>query len=168
MHEITGDLFESEKADAICILTNGFVNASGANTMGKGCALEAKIRWPGIQIHIGDAIRHGGNDCRILTEIDREVEDGAVRLAATRGWPDVYVPYEILMFPTKHHWGEKSDLDLILRSATQLMELTDQQSWNSVVLPPPGCGAGGLAWEGEVRPLLAQIFDQRIYVIDFV
>ncbi len=47
MHEITGDLFESEKADAICILTNGFINAQGANTMGKGCALGAKQRWPG-------------------------------------------------------------------------------------------------------------------------
>jgi O-acetyl-ADP-ribose deacetylase (regulator of RNase III) len=167
MHEITGNLFESEMADAICILTNGFVNTQGANTMGKGCALEAKQRWPGIQMSVGDAIRHGGNDTRVLTVLGSEEWDGFICLPPRLGWPALTVPYHILMFPTKNHWSEPSDLGLIQKSCVQLMELTDQRGWQSVVLPRPGCGAGGLSWENEVRPLISAILDDRIYVITF-
>lgn len=187
MHEIIGDLFESELADAICILTNGFVNSQGANTMGKGCAGAAKVRWPGIQMHVGDAIRHGGNDCRILTVPG----EGAQCLPPVLGWPQHVLPYALLMFPTKpvqcleldllaHYkrepylgrepypgWMAKASLPLIERSARQLGELTDQRGFKSVVLPRPGCGAGDLSWEDEVRPLLAKILDQRFYVINF-
>jgi len=180
MHEITGDLFESEKADAICILTNGFVNAQGANTMGKGCAGEAKRRWPGIQMVVGAHLKRHEivhNDCRILTtlndfgEVILEVPpafarpvigaDPSIRVCG------IIVPYHILTFPTKYHWSTPSDLQLIRRSCTQLMTHADAQGWNSVVLPRPGCGAGGLSWEDEVRPLISQILDQRFWVITF-
>lgn len=135
--------------------------------MGRGCAREAKYRWPGIQWHVGDAIRHGGNDTRILTVEGKEEWDGCLCLGAVHGHPVHVVPYHILMFPTKHHWKDPSDLKLIEKSCVQLMELTDQRGWNSVVLPRPGCGMGGLKWEDEVRPLISQILDQRIYVITF-
>jgi hypothetical protein len=190
MYEITGDLFgHNEKGpNAICILTNGFTNAQRANA---GCALQAKIRWPGIQMKIGDALYHGGNDCRLLT-IEK---DGQAILPVPGPWQAHDVPYHILMFPTKpdkvidgHYdqlldryapkvdyysrpaaeypgWMAKSNLPLIEKSTHQLAEITDQQDWKSVVLPRPGCGAGGLSWEDEVRPLLAGILDARFYVI---
>ena len=160
MHEITGDLFESEKADAICILTNGFVNAQGANTMGKGCAGEAKHRWPGIQLVAGAAIGHSGNNTHLLTTNARSLHPG-------EGWKAHTLPYHLLTFPTKHHWKDPSDPELIERSAYQLVELATLWRWNSVVLPRPGCGAGGLNWEDEVRPLIAQILDERFWVITF-
>lgn len=193
MHDITGNLFESEKADAICITTNGFVNVHGGNTMGRGCAGEAKRRWPGIQMHVGAAIRHGGNNCRLLTAKENERERDSICLAAIEGWPSHIVPYHILTFPTKpeecrfvdllpHYsrqhvlevstserfpgWKARSSLTLIERSAWQLAELTDQQNWKSVVLPRPGCGAGELSWD-EVRPRLSTILDARFYVINF-
>jgi len=191
MHEITGDLFESELADAICITTNGFTNAQGANTMGRGCAGEAKYRWPGIQMLAGAALKHGGNDCRILTKACGPEYEGFICLPPVASWQARVVPYHILMFPTKPDycvledllpqyaamtglggepypgWMAKSDLSLIERSAKQLCELTDQNDWKSVVLPRPGCGAGELSWEREVRPLLAGILDQRFYAITF-
>lgn len=168
MHEITGDLFESEQADAICILTNGFVNAQGSNTMGKGCALGAKQRWPGIQLAVGHHIRSGGNHCRILTVDGSDEVKNSVCLVTPTPISTIHlVPYHILTFPTKHHWSESSDLKLIERSCSQLMTYVNARGWKSVVLPRPGCGAGGLSWENEIRPLISDILDQRIYVIDF-
>lgn len=176
MHEITGDLFESEQADAICVLTNGFVNAQGSNTMGKGCALDAKQRWPGIQLVVGARIRMSGNHVFLLTEPN---DFGDILLDVPDAWkvpvlgtdPPMkaapMVPYHILTFPTKQHWSEPSDLKLIELSCSQLMTHVNTYGWKSVVLPRPGCGAGGLSWENEVRPLISSILDQRIYVIDF-
>jgi len=190
MHEIVGDLFESELADAICITTNGFVNTQGANTMGQGCAGRAKVLWPGIQMAIGAVLREFGNTVITLTS-ERE---GRIAIANTPPWPRHYVPYHILTFPTKpescqesellgHYrnvrspltlgpgpypgWMAKSSLELILQSAQALITQVNVGKFNSVVLPRPGCGLGGLSWEDEVRPLLARILDQRFYVINF-
>ncbi len=166
MQEITGDLFGHNQAGptAICILTNGYVNAQGANTMGRGCAAEAKYRWPGIQLSIGAAIRHGGNTCHRLTD----VIDGKTLLGVPKPWGSRYqLPYHLFSFPTKQHWREKSDLDLIESSAQQLLVLTDRMDLQSVVMPRPGCGMGRLSWEDEVRPLLSPILDDRFYAITF-
>jgi O-acetyl-ADP-ribose deacetylase (regulator of RNase III) len=168
MHEITGDLFESEQANAICILTNGFVNAQGSNTMGKGCALGAKQRWPGVQLTVGNHIRDIGNVCRVLTVDGSDEWKGNICLVTPKPIFNIHlVPYHILTFPTKRHWKEQAELKLIERSCMQLMTHVDTYGWKSVVLPRPGCGAGGLLWEDEVRPLISTILDERIYVIDF-
>jgi hypothetical protein len=192
MHEITGNLFESVKADAICITTNGFINATGANTMGRGSAGEAKRRWPGIEMLIGQHLEHGGNDCRLLTQTYYD----KFFLPAAHMYPAQETPYHILMFPTKVDnvsfgdllatyrtptrsmaainssavfpgWMGKSSLGLIQRSAEQLAELTDRHGWSSVILPRAGSGAGELSWEHEVRPLLGKILDARFYAITF-
>ena len=173
MREITGDLFShnQEGPSAICILTNHYINIQGANTMGRGCAAEAKYRWPGIQMTVGSAIRGGGNNCHLLTSTDRDriyLPAVATERGSNTGWTARIVPYHIFTFPTKRHWGEKSDLNLIESSAHQLLVLTDRMDLQSVVLPRPGCGMGQLSWEDEVRPLISPILDDRFYAIDFV
>ena len=164
MRETTGDLFahNSNGPEAICITTNGYVNAQGANTMGKGCAGEAKQRWPGIQVVVGSSIRREGNICQALTQ---EVA-GHLVLPVRGPWEVIEVPYHVLMFPTKNHWREPSDLKLIEGSARQLVDLAEQHGWRSVVLPRPGCGAGQLSWD-DVRPLLSDILDDRFWAITF-
>jgi O-acetyl-ADP-ribose deacetylase (regulator of RNase III) len=108
-----------------------------------------------------------GSD-EFLTADDPDKWKGSICLVTPKPIFNIHlVPYHILTFPTKHHWEVQSDPDLIVRSARQLMTHVDTHGWKSVVLPRPGCGAGGLSWENEVRPLIEQILDQRIYVIDF-
>ena len=164
MQEIEGNLFSSNEQgpDAICITTNGFVNAQGALTMGRGCAREAKVRWPGIHLLVGEVVRKQGNNVFLLTE----TVEGSIILPVQSPWPTLTVPYHILTFPTKHHWSEPSDLLLIDKSCQQVRRFADEFGFQSVVIPRPGCGNGQLNWE-EVRPVLERHLDDRFYVITF-
>lgn len=166
MHEIRGDLFASVKADAICLTTNGFVNTQGALTMGRGCAGEAKARWPGIQMTAGELVRDQGNNVFLLTEIGKEEWEGAICLPARLGWPALVVPYHILTFPTKHHWRDPSDIQLIDKSCQQVRRFADEMGFRSVVIPRPGCGLGQLSWD-EVRPVCEKHLDDRFFIITF-
>lgn len=70
-------------------------------------------------------------------------------------------------FPVKRHWREKADLELIERSARQLVEIVENRSYAAAVLPRPGCGNGSLSWEA-VRPVLERALPgERFTVITF-
>jgi hypothetical protein len=53
---------------------------------------------------------------------------------------------------------------MIRRSAEELRQLADQHGLESVVVPRPGCGGGGMRWQ-EVRPMLEELFDDRFIVV---
>lgn len=180
MREITGDLFahNANGPDAICITTNGFVNRHGENIMGRGVAGEAKKRWPGIAKELGMRLRAEGNRPHLLTR----TQEGQTHVAGH------FVPYHIVSFPTKPDvctfdmllpyyqrkvrmdqrfypgWMSRSHPFLIEVSARLLAELAKDHGWQSVVLPRPGCGAGGLRWE-DIKPRLESQLDDRFYVI---
>lgn len=104
--------------------------------MGRGCALQAKEANPGIEYKLGRLLAEHGN--RVM------------RLAAL---PD---GSHLGTFPVKHHWREKADLDLIERSARQLVALADRHRYRRLLIPRPGCGNGQLSYE-DVRPILEEI-----------
>ena len=87
----------ADRADAICITTNGLTKANGEAVMGKGIALQARQRFPGIDRVLGDHLRARGNVPGIIN-----------------------VNPAIVSFPTKNDWRDKSDLDLIEKSARKL------------------------------------------------
>lgn len=139
--EAVGDLWElGEDSDLICITTNGFIKTNGAAVMGRGCALEAKQRYPLIEFVLGRAIKEDGNRCHLLLA-------------------------KLCSFPVKHNWWEQADLELIERSAKELMDLVDQLKKERVLLPRPGCGNGGLKWD-EVKQVLGCL-DERITVVTY-
>lgn len=146
MIEVTGNLWTYEPADARCITTNGDVRKDGRAVMGRGCAYEAKERYPDIQMDLGRCLTRAGNHVHELIKIDNWV---------------------LLTFPVKHHWNDQADLDLICRSALELMRYLDHDEigLKHVLLPRPGCGNGRLRWE-DVRTVLYPILDDRVYVID--
>ena len=162
MREMTGSLFELE-ADAVCITTNGFVNAAGASTMGKGCAGEAKYRYPGIQLVVGEQVKQYGNHVFLLTD---QIEMGEWVLRTPGAWKNHILPRALISFPTKEHWRDPSIPQLIERSAEELLGLTQAFGFESVLLPRAGCGAGQLNW-GNVRPVLDGILDDRFAAVTF-
>jgi len=178
MIEIEGDLF-LQQCDAICITTNGFVNSRGENVMGAGIAGHAKRRWPFLPGRLGRLIREYGHQVHNMTH-------------GMEFTPEQTPPYAIVSFPTKWcvitnlddllprfqreyagqgqlrlpGWMGKSDLELIRRSTLQLVRLTQMQGWEKVCLTRPGCGMGGLNWEEEVRPAIADLLNDRFYIIN--
>jgi len=143
MREVRGNIF-SQDCDAICITTNGITKIDGTAVMGKGIALQAKQRYPGIEIEHGDLIRKNGNITQVLLDNTKPV---------------------IVALPTKHHWRDKSDINLIENSIKQLVQITNRKGWNRVYTVPPGCSTGSLDWKREVKPRIEEYLDDRFYVI---
>lgn len=141
MIEIIGDMWDTE-ADARCITTNGFVKTNGECVMGRGNALQAKLRYPKLPKLLGDAIKQFGNRVHYFRE------------------------YELFSFPTKHNWWEKADINLIKSSYQGLIsELNYLPNIHRVLLPRPGVESGQLDWEKEVKPILWPLSDDRIIII---
>jgi hypothetical protein len=139
-NEITGNMWDIE-ADAYCITTNGFVKKNGEAVMGAGCAKEAATRYPSLPAVLGIHIKLRGNLVWLY---------------------EVTPP--LLMFPVKHNWYEKADLELIVKSAVDLMKWVDGKQWQKVLLPRPGCGNGKLKWD-DVKIVLEPILDNRIWIV---
>lgn len=139
MREIDGDLWEHLGKSIVAVTTNGRFRPDGRAIMGNGCAKEAGRRFPDLAARLGRLVAEQGNHVF-------ELGDGLVS------------------FPVEESPWEISSLSLIRRSAGELRELADRRGWTSVVLPPPGCGGGGLSLS-DVRPVLEAILDDRFLLI---
>ena len=186
MLDIEGNLF-AQNVDAICITTNGFVKKDGRCVAGRGCAKEARDRWPDFDLDLGTSIHKYGN---VPSLIIKSLESD--------------VTYDVLSFPVKPEygycnldgsnvvkhmrnrfktayrdsrnriirgdrvpgWATTAQLPLIIDSAKKLVELADRLNYKKVVIPRPGCGAGELSWE-TVQPELNKILDNRFHSITF-
>jgi len=143
MIEALVDLWE-EPADAKCITTNGYVKKDGTLVMGAGVAGQAQKRYPALPWWWGRCVARDGN--HVYPWVD---EDGT----------------RLLSFPVKHRWYEKADLDLIKRSAHELVEAANVLNLDKILLPLPGCGNGQLSW-ADVKPVLEPILDDRFWLIN--
>jgi O-acetyl-ADP-ribose deacetylase (regulator of RNase III) len=137
IREDVGDLFNCQSQTIACP-----INVAGA--MGKGLALEFRERVDGLyrwyQHHYPSPY-------------------GAERRA---NYLQVYpVPdgRQVLLFPTKVHWREKSTVEQIRENLRLLSENYEHWNIQSLALPALGCGEGGLAYDRDVKPLLWQILD---------
>ncbi len=150
MLEVRGDIWDFHKGGHwVCITTNGKRNLRGRAVMGRGVALQAAERWPELPVVVGNHIAEQGN-----------------HLAG-------FMKYKLITFPVKHDWRDKADLELIERSAQELVMAADMegiyQGGMRICLPRPGCGNGGLKWE-EVEPVLEKVLhgDERFMIVDRV
>lgn len=139
MNEITGDIWDFLGRAVIAITTNGSVTKRGTAVLGRGCARQAQERFPDLPLVLGRHLIEYGNHVASLSS-------------------------GLVTFPIEESAWANPDFRLIARSAGELRELADREGWEMVVVPRPGCGGGGLDWS-EVRPLLAEHFDDRFYVI---
>jgi hypothetical protein len=141
LRESQGDLW-SFPAEYRVITTNGVVKETdGCLVMGAGVALQAKKRFPHLPGKLGLLVRQWGSRA-------------------------FYCPYEkLLTLPTKEHYRDLSDIWLIQRGCVQLVQICDKFLIESVALPRPGCGRGGLEWP-FVREWIERILDDRFTVVD--
>jgi O-acetyl-ADP-ribose deacetylase (regulator of RNase III) len=163
MRHVRGDLFDYP-ADAICVTTNGIVNGHGLAVMGRGVALEAATRFPWLRTALAERLM-GGNHVYVFDPEQYLTHEQLGLLdAAGEGYES---PPKLATFPVKHHWREMARPKLIARSAEELLVVARALDWETVALPRPGCGNGGLLWS-EVEPILDEIFgyDDRFVIVD--
>lgn len=139
MEEVEGELWDYFGRGVIAITTGGLVTARGECAMPRGCAREARDRFPGLAATLGERISRDGN--RVF-----ELREGLVS------------------FPVENSPFEIPDTRIIERSCLQLRELADARGWTRIIVPRPGCGGGGLSWK-DVRPILQRHFDGRFVII---
>jgi O-acetyl-ADP-ribose deacetylase (regulator of RNase III) len=136
IHLMHGDLLRQDDVDAIV----NAVNCVGV--MGKGIALQFKIRWP-------DNFKAYQAACKA----------GEVRLGNMFIFDSgaLLQPRYIINFPTKQHWRDKSDLQSIERGLEDLIAQIRLLDIHSLAVPPLGCGNGGLEWK-NVKPMIELAF----------
>lgn len=121
-----------------CVTTNAVIKPSGYLVMGAGIAKKAARRFPELPYLFAQKIDERGNHVHIIEK------------------------YGICSFPTKHHWKDPSDINLILRSCRELVCFT--KKWDYVLLPRPGCNNGGLEWD-TVRAVIEPLLHNDKFII---
>lgn len=138
---VEGNIFDSPAQ----VITNT-VNCVGV--MGKGLALQFKNKFP-----------------MMFEDYQKRCQSSQVELGKPYLWEDDRS--QVLNFPTKGKWQEKSKLSDIEDGLKYLADNYAQMGLQSVALPPLGCGLGGLSWL-DVKPLIETHFgsipDLEVYV----
>jgi len=139
MQERTADIWSYLGQAVIVITTNGSLTRDGRAIPGRGVARQAAERFPGLFQELGMLLQSGGFHVH------------EIRLG-------------LVSFPVEETPFSLPDPHIIRRSADELRQLADQRGWNTVVVPRPGCGGGGMRWE-DVRPVLEKYFDDRFIIV---
>ena len=145
-----GDIFNLPlENEAVCVTTNGIVKPNGHAVMGKGIALDANKKF-NLSFRLGTFLTQYGNRAFNLGKYIN---------------PQNNALFTIFSFPTKHDWRYNSDIELIKKSAKELMEMCDKFGVNKCYLTPPGCSCGKLDYDNTVKPVLSEILDNRFVVV---
>lgn len=112
------------------------VTVNCVGVMGKGIALEAKVRYPNI-------LRNYKANCN----------SGALKPGGIL--PYYITPSEIiLLVATKNHWSQDSKLEWIEAILVKLVANINKLNGSAIAVPPLGCGNGGLDYPTQVKSLL--------------
>lgn len=158
---IKGDIFDSD-AD---YLVNP-VNLVGV--MGAGLAKEFKKRYPYMFEQYKawcELLKFYPNKCdKFWRFVRKEFSyDNPMILDGKLVNQTIICKDSVILFATKKHWKDKSDIALIEQNLSQIVEyfdgcLAEEDSANypyaTIAFPKLGCGCGGLDWENEVKPLM--------------
>jgi hypothetical protein len=109
-------------SEYVIITTNGIIKNSGQAVMGAGLAKLASDTYPRLSRELAKYLKDHGNRCFIFHK------------------------YNLIAFPTKHHYKDKSDVLLIEKSLSELKSMIEKFGIKKVYMPRIGCGLGGLYW----------------------
>lgn len=136
-----GTIFDSDAPVLACP-----VNTVGA--MGAGLAKEFRDRHPDVYYHYKRACRS-----KILrrTSLQLIKADGAA--------------YKVLMVPTKDHWKDDSDPQLVRNNIRRLRRFLEDRQYVKLAVPMLGCGLGKLDAE-KVLTWMHKEFDDLPNVVE--
>ncbi len=108
MKEIVGDMWQEHAEGAVvAITTNGAVNKVGRAIMLRGCARQARVRYPELLQTLGELLRRHGNHVFDLG-------------------------HQIVSFPVEVDPYQVPEMRMIDQSCRELVELTDYKGWQKV------------------------------------
>jgi len=140
MQEIVGDIWTFHaQGEMVAITTGGLIDKNGVCSMPRGCARQARERFPGIEKVLGQMISQHGNHVYDLGN-------------------------RIISFPVENSPYENPDTRLIEQSCRELVDLISRCGRDKIIVPRPGCGGGGLEWT-DVSKILDRHFDDRFQII---
>lgn len=158
-----GNIFDYVgKADCICVTTNGTIKSNGELVMGAGVVKQFYDRYKNQNIAriLANKLYKGAplNKLHVVKPADN-ICYKAIDAANNYGT-------HVLSFPTKNHFMDKGDLQLIKRSAERAKLFADMYNLKSIIIPSPGTGCGQLD-ETDVYKELDKILDERFIIIKY-
>ena len=186
MKKVVGNVWDViHEYDVFCIPTNGYVKKSdGKAVMGAGVAKEAKNAIEGIDETLGELLsknmaRHDKDDLSepwnvpyYLGELECDTHIFSFPVKPTVAIAGGLNEHILERFRSGlrdgwkvQGWQAQAIPELIVRSAEYLVEIVNFKKFESVLVPKPGCGNGGLKWS-DIKPLLQDVFDDRFSIID--
>jgi O-acetyl-ADP-ribose deacetylase (regulator of RNase III) len=147
---VDGDMFFS----AMQTLT---ISVNTVGIMGKGIASRAKYQFPDVYVVYQDACREKklqmGKPYLYKREssLDEQLAEDVSLLRSVNAnkW--------FLLFATKKHWKEHSDLEGIEQGLQWIHDHYQNEGIKSLAVPALGCGLGGLDWR-DIGPLMCKYF----------
>lgn len=140
MKHASGNIWEIQSNWKV-IPTNGYINKKGECVMGRGLALQAKLKHPKLPFELGTLIETHGNHVFLLR------------------------PYHLISFPVKPVWWVKASMELIEQSTKELIAVINSSNETDVLIPLVGCGNGKLHKE-QVLPILSKYLDDRFTLVE--
>ncbi len=145
---VSGDMFFSR-------LQTLTVSVNCVGVMGKGLASRAKYQFPDVYVKYQDVCRSKqlrmGQPFLYKRERSYEVELADHPSSFRNGNGNTW----FLLFPTKGHWKEDSDIRGIEAGLLQVTRSWQHDRIRSLALPALGCGLGRLNWR-DVGPLMCR------------
>ena len=168
MKEIKKDLFEcllDPSVDAICITTNGQYLTNGQACMGGGCAGVCARLWPETSLRLGTLLKYTKQNVPFIigaVDANDNYIEPTFDIVKNKKFKAL-----IFSFPTINNLWDGANLDLIVKSATILVEHVNKCGLQNIVSARFGSGIGGLDWHQEVKPLVENILDDRFTIVSF-
>jgi hypothetical protein len=136
----TGNLLDYAGENPVVITTNGTIRRNGMANLGSGNARDLGKKFEWLAQKLGYLLDMKGNHVH-------------------------HMEMDIISFPVEHSWQSFPEIELIRRSAAELISVTDKNGWKEVYMPLPGCGKGGLK-PLDIIPILAPLLDDRFIILN--
>lgn len=151
---VTTTEFMGKPIVAKCFTSNGIVRKDGRLSMGRGSALAVRDNYENVDLALGNYIKLYGNEVAVVSNALNKV---------------LGIHETIVSFPTKNHFRDASDIDLIIESCIELSKVahvfrTKTGEGGYVLLPCPGATNGWLPWE-TTREIIEDLLPSNVILI---